>query len=380
MSILLRYLKHQIIDDLKERMVFLGGPRQVGKTTFSQSLIPHFEKNRGAYLNWDNPTDRKHFLNQAWPVDQKLLIFDEIHKYKKWRNTLKGYWDSQKNLHQFLVTGSARLDYYRKGGDSLLGRYHYYRMHPLSLPEISKKNPSSSDLEALLKFGGFPEPFLKGSERTLRRWHNQRTERIVADDIRELEHLKELSLMGLLMNALPERVGSPLSRANLAQELEVDFKSIEHWLSILESVYYSFRISPFGPPKIRAVKKEQKLFLWDWSEHSDEGKRWENFVGSHLLKFCHFNEDVEAYKMELRFLRDTDGREIDFVVLKDKKPLFAVECKSGERNLSRNINYFRERTNIPKFYQVHRGDKHIQYDERTELLPFAKLCELENLV
>jgi predicted AAA+ superfamily ATPase len=252
-------------------------------------------------------------------------------------------------------------------------------MHPLSLPEVSKKN-SAIDMEHLLKFGGFPEPFLRGSERTLRRWHNQRTSRIVSDDIRELEQVKELSLIELLINALPERVGSPLSRKNLAQELGVDFKTIEKWLTILESIYYSYRISPFGPPKIRAVKKEQKLYLWDWSEHIDEGKVWENFVGSHLLKYCHFHEDYEGHKMELRFLRDTDGREIDFIVLKNKKALFAVECKTGEKNLSRHISYFAERTDIPKFYQVHRGSKHIVYSDKVALLPFNEFCKVENLI
>lgn len=379
MSSLSRYLKSLIIADLQEKMVFLGGPRQVGKTTFSQSLIKNFNLNKEAYLNWDNPSDKKIFLNATWPADQKLIIFDEIHKYKNWRNTIKGFWDSKKDIHKFLVTGSARLDYYRKGGDSLLGRYHYYRMHPLSLSEITKK-ATSSDLEHLLKFGGFPEPFLKSSDKTLRRWHNQRTSRIVSDDIRELEYIKEISLIELLIHALPERVGSPLSRKNLAHDLEVDFKSIERWLNILESVYYSYRISPYGPPKIRAVKKEQKLYLWDWSEHTDPGKKWENFVGSQLLKFCHFHEDSEGSKMELRFLRDTDGREIDFVVLKNKKPLFAVECKSGENNLSKHITYFKERTDIPIFYQVHRGTKHIKYDSKTELLPFTKFYLLENLV
>lgn len=379
MSTLLRYLKPFILDDLKEKMVFLGGPRQVGKTTFSQSLIPNLNSQSKSYINWDNPQDKKIFLNGTWPGDEKLIIFDELHKYKNWRNTIKGYWDKQKSIHQFLVTGSARLDAYRKGGDSLLGRYYYYRMHPLSFSEVSK-NHAASDLAHLLKYGGFPEPFLKGSDRTLRRWHAQRVARVVADDIRELERINELSLVELLIHALPERVGSPLSRKNLCQDLEVDFKTIERWLTILESVYYCYRISPYGAPKIRAVKKEQKLYLWDWSEHTDIGKQWENFVASHLLKYCHFIEDTEGFKMELRFLRDTDSREIDFVVLKDKKPLFAVECKAGEQQISKHIHYFSERTSIPKFYQVHRGKKYIQVNKKIELLPFTQFCSTVKLV
>lgn len=369
-----------MLDDLKSKMVFLGGPRQVGKTTFSLGLLPENNHKLNSYINWDNPIDKKRFLQQTWPAKAPLIIFDEIHKYKNWRNTIKGYWDTQKNMHQFLVTGSARLDYYRKGGDSLLGRYNYYRMHPLTLSEISKQKSSPSDIEHLLKFGGFPEPFLKGSEKDLRRWHNQRIARIVIDDIRDLEHIKEMSLMDLLIQALPERVGAPLSRQNLAQDLEVDFKTIERWLTILENVYYCYRISPIGAPKIRAVKKEQKLYLWDWSEHADKGKLWENFIASHLLKFCHFKEDVEGYKMELRFLRDTDGREVDFVVTQDKKPLFAVECKAGEGPLSSNIKYFEERTKIPKFYQIHSGKAHKKISEKIEILPFSEFSSKVGLV
>jgi predicted AAA+ superfamily ATPase len=181
--------------------------------------------------------------------------------------------------------------------------------------------------------------------------------------------------MELLIDALPERVGSPLSRLNLAQDLEVDFKTVDRWIRILENVYYCYRISPFGAPKIRAAKKEQKLYLWDWSELVDIGKRWENFVGSHLLKYCHFLEDTEGYRMELRFLRDHDGREVDFVVIKDKKPLFAVECKSGEGAISKNIGYFSERTNIPKFYQVHQGDRELSISDRICMMPFLKFAK-----
>jgi hypothetical protein len=236
------------------------------------------------------------------------------------------------------------------------------------------------DLQQLLKFGGFPEPLLSGSETELKRWHLQRRDRIVYSDIRDLENLKEISLIELLIDALPERVGSPLSRKSLGEDLEKDQKTIEQWIQILERVYYCYRIMPFGAPKIRAVKKEQKLYLWDWSEHSDTGKRWENFVASHLLKYCHHHEDVHGEKMELRFLRDTDGREIDFVVLKNKKPLFAVECKSGEKQLSPRIHYFRDRTTIPHFYQVHAGTVQRQIDSQITILPFSVFSEEVGLV
>ena len=356
MSTLLRYLQKDILTDLQDKMVFLGGPRQVGKTTFSKSLLVDASDSSPAYLNWDNIEDRKKILAGDWPRREKLIVLDELHKFSKWRGLIKGFYDKLKNTHRFLVTGSARLDYYRKGGDSLLGRYHYYRMHPLTLPEASPQF-SKNDLQRLLTFGGFPEPYLKQDAIALKRWHRQRRERVIYSDIRDLENIKEISNMELLINALPARIGSPLSRKNLAQELEVDFKTIEKWLTILENVYYCYRIAPFGAPRIKAVKKEQKIYLWDWSELEDEGPLWENFVASHLLKYCHYHEDTQGDKMELRFLRDTEGREIDFVVLKNRKPLFAVECKSGERQASPHLKYFSERTSIPLFYQVHRGRK-----------------------
>jgi uncharacterized protein len=375
MSTLQRYLKTPVLQDLKEKMVFIGGPRQVGKTTFAQSLLNHFRDGHPAYLNWDAAPDRRIIIDGSWPASEKLIVLDEIHKFVKWRGLIKGYYDKLKNTHQFLVTGSARLDYYRKGGDSLLGRYHYFHMHPFTLPEIGAEH-----LNELLRFGGFPEPFLKQRESVLRRWHLERRDRVVYSDLRDLERVAEISHIALLTDALPARVGSPLSRKSLAEDLEVDFKTVERWVSILENLYYCFRISPYGPPRIRAVKKEQKLYLWDWSEHEDEGKRWENLVASHLLKFCHHEQDVKGHRMELRFLRDTTGREVEFVVMKDKQPLFALECKSGEKAAAASLSYFAARTSIPVFYQVHRGTKEYSVSDRIHVLPFAKFCRKEHLV
>lgn len=365
-----RYLKRLIESDLREKMVFIGGPRQVGKTSLAQSLGPY-------YLNWDDQEQRRKILSKDWPKSERVVAFDEIHKYARWRNLLKGYFDTQKREHSFLVTGSARLDHYRKGGDSLLGRYHYFRLHPFSLPEAGYGKDA---LERLLRFGGFPEPFLQGSERTHRRWQLQRLERVVREDLRDLERVREISLVERLAEALPERVGAPLSIKNLAQELEVDHKTAAHWITILESLYFAYRIPPFGAPRIRAVKKEQKLYLWDWSQVPGPGFRFENLVASHLLKYCHFKEDSEGFRMELRFLRDVDKREVDFVVIKDRKPIFAVECKSGERALSPHIPYFKDRTSIPKFYQVHLGSAHRAPMDGVEILPFSEFCRAIPLV
>lgn len=372
MSILLkRYLAPFIIEDLKKKMVFLGGPRQVGKTTLAQSLIKNFHDMHPAYLNWDSSPDRIRIKNRDWPKTEKLIVLDEIHKNKNWRNLVKGFYDTLKNTHTFLITGSARLDHFRKGGDSLLGRYHYYRLHPYSLSEL---NYEKGALVKLMTYGGFPEPYHEADARNLRRWHNQRLDRLIKTDLRDWEDVKDLEKIYSLAEELPNRVGSPLSIASLAGDIEADFKTIKRWIGILSSLYYCYQIAPFGSTKIRAVKKEQKLYLWDWSQVLNPGIRFENMVGSHLLKYCHYLEDVEGHRMELRFLRDTDKREIDFVVLKDKKPLFAVECKTGESSVSPHLFYFRDRTSIPHFYQVHMGEKSRRVDDRISVMPFEEFC------
>ncbi|HSF19972.1 MAG TPA: DUF4143 domain-containing protein [Vicinamibacteria bacterium] len=238
------------------------------------------------------------------------------------------------------VTGSARLDYYRKGGDSLVGRYRYFRLHPFSLREW-KRSPSRSDLEALLKFGGFPEPLLTQDEAEHRIWQRDRISRVVREDLRDLEYVREITLLEHLVDLLPSRVGSPLSVKSLREDLQIDHKTAERWLTILGNMYVCFRISPYGAQKVRAVKKERKLYLWDWSSVEDQGPRFENLVASQLLKYCHWIEDTEGHSMELRYLRDTDKREVDFVVLREREPVFAVECKSGEKDRGRCDSIFR---------------------------------------
>lgn len=350
-----------------------GGARQVGKTALALSLLADGDETHPAYLNWDSPRVRQPLLHGELPSGQSLIILDEIHKYARWRNLVKGLYDVNKSNLSLLVTGSARLDCYRKGGDSLQGRYHYFRLHPFSISEFSP-GCQADDLEQLLQFGGFPEPLLRGEERFWRRWQRERLQRVIYDDIRDLEQVKEISLLELLAEELPNRIGSPLSVANLKNILQVAHETVERWLKIFERMYYCFRIAPFGSPRIRAVKKEQKLYLWDWSLVTSRGARFENLVACQLLKYCHFLEDTEGYNMELRYLRDTDKREIDFVVLQEKKPLFAVECKVGEKQLNPAMQYFKKRIDIPLFFQVHTQTKDIVKGD-SRILPFVTFCK-----
>lgn len=377
-----RYLTSFIEKDLKSKIVLLGGPRQVGKTSLALEILglPHdAPKEHPAYFNWDIASDRPKVRELRLPAHEKLIVLDEIHKYARWRNLLKGLYDKYRASRQFLVTGSARLDHYRKGGDSLQGRHHFYRLHPYSLLELDSEAKAST-LGGLLEYGGFPEPLFEASETHWRRWSLERNQLILRDDLKDLERVREVSLVEMLVDALPSRVGSPLSVQSLREDLEVAHDTVERWLTILENLYYCFRISPYGSPKIKAVKKEKKLYLWDWSVlKGDPGARFENLVACQLLKYCHFKQDTQGHLMDLRYVRDTEKREIDFVVLQDRKPLFAVECKVSEKSVNEFARYLRTRTSIPKFYQVHLGKADFG-DAETDVrvLPFGRFCrELE---
>lgn len=371
-----RYLAADVAEDLKEKMVFLGGPRQVGKTTLALGLLKNGSERHPAYLNWDDRSVKKALLNGELPSGESLIVLDEIHKYKGWRNLVKGLYDLHKTTRHFLVTGSARLDHYRRGGDSLQGRYHYRRLHPLSLFEVESV-PSRAALDTLLQYGGFPEPFLRANARHWKRWQRERMSRVIQEDLINLEHVKEVSQLDLLAQILPERVGAPLSINNLREDLAVAFETADRWVSILENLYVCFRIPPYGLPKLRAARKERKLYMWDWSVCDGRAARFENLVASNLLKYCHYVEDGEGDRMELRFIRDSQGREIDFVVVRNTKPEFAVECKSGDHAVGRNIVYFAERTRIPVFYQVHMGIRDYEVSTcRARVLPLLEFAKI----
>ncbi|NOX18716.1 MAG: ATP-binding protein, partial [Chlorobi bacterium] len=290
---------------------------------------------------------------------------------RAWKNLVKGIFDKYKEKYNIIVTGSARMNIYRRGGDSLLGRYFYYTLFPFSLAELnSNKNEFdpfgelnfsdanlSDALDTLYKFGGFPEPLLKQNVRFLRRWQNEKLERLFREDIRDVENIRDLSSMKLLGDMLPQKVASPLSVNALREDLEVSHRAVNNWLSILEAFYYHFRIYPFHSKKIRSLKKEPKLYLFDWSEIENEGARFENLIAMHLKKFVHFLNEVEGYKAELNYLKNVDKKEVDFLVSVKNKPWFAVEVKLTERKPSPNLFYYGERLKIPFCFQVVKTEK-----------------------
>ena len=345
MAALRRYLQAAVEHDLARKMVFVGGPRQVGKTQLGKMIIT----DPAAYLSFDIPAHRDAILRSELPATP-AWFFDEIHKYRAWRNYLKGLYDAAGGRKRILVTGSARLDFYRFGGDSLQGRYYYLRLHPLSLAEVG--GHSSGDLAALLQLSGFPEPFLGGSDIEARRWSLAYRERMVREEVTSLESISDLNKLELLANALPARVGSPLSINALREDLQVSHPTVARWLDVLERLYAIFRLPPFGAPRLRAVKKEQKHYHFDWTVVSDPAARFENLVASHLLKWTQYQLDTQGRAVELRYYRDIDGREVDFVLTDQGKPIGFVECKWDDAEVASSLRYLRLRFPAVPAWQV----------------------------
>jgi predicted AAA+ superfamily ATPase len=326
-------------------MVFVSGPRQVGKTTLARNLSGA----KAGYLSWDVAEDRERILRRELPV-AGLWAFDEIHKYRTWRNYLKGLYDGRPPGQRILVTGSARLDLYRFGGDSLQGRYHHLRLHPFSVAELGLR--TTRELADLLQLGGFPEPFLSGSEVEARRWSREWRTRLVREEVADLERITDLGRLELLMLSLPERVGSPLSVNSLCEDLGVAHKTVANWLDVFERLQAIFRLAPFGAPRLRAVRKEQKHYHVDWSVVAAPGLRFENLVACHLGKWVHYQQDALGLDVELRYFRDVDRREVDFVVVEGRQPKLLVECKWADAEVDSGLRYLYRRFPTAEAWQV----------------------------
>jgi predicted AAA+ superfamily ATPase len=361
-----RRIEPAVREDLGEKMVLVSGPRQCGKTTLAERLLAEVG---GAYFSWDVQAHRSALRAQRLPENERLWVFDELHKMRTWRNWLKGVYDLHAKRHSILVTGSARLDLYRRGGDSLQGRYFMHRLHPFTLSELlggsfsadadevfDQEPPaargSAEALDGLIRFGGFPEPLLSASERRAARWRAAYGTLLVRDDVRDLEIVHDLDKLELLYERLPATVGSVLSVNALREDLEVAFGTARSWLGIFERVMALFRVPPFGAPRIKAVKKEQKLYLFDWPRVEGEAQRFENLVVFHLLRLVHYLQDVHGERAELSYFRDPVGHEVDAVVLRGQKPWLAVEVKLDDRPLDRGLRYLLERVRFRRAFQV----------------------------
>jgi predicted AAA+ superfamily ATPase len=337
-----RYLENPILEDLKNKMVFISGPRQSGKTTLAKRVakLAESDESKIFYLTWDSYEDRREIIQERFPAGSGVIILDEIHKFTRWRQVVKGLYDKRKKDSKIIVTGSGRLDYYRHGGDSLQGRYNFYRLHPFSYQEI--KNFGDEALKRLLLRGGFPEPFISNSDREANRWRLQYNSRLIYEDLNSLENVKDVALIELLASRLPGLTGSPLSINALREDLQVSHKTVARWLKIFENLFLIFRIYPFGAPRIRSVKKEAKHYHFDWALIEDEGIRFENMIATHLLKWANFQEDYNGIRTELRFFRTREGKEVDFVIVQKNKPTYFIECKLRNKEPASTLKYLKK--------------------------------------
>lgn len=370
-----RYLHEEIIRHCRDhrQMLFLSGARQVGKTTIARSVAESFPTS--LYLNWDNQTHRETILDGPEEIASQLGLdrlqtkpplctFDELHKYRHWRDFLKGFFDEFEGRARVMVTGSASLQTFRRGGDSLMGRYFPYTLHPVSVAEtvsqrpaeLIRREPAEIDPEqwdVLWRFGGFPEPFVRADQRFHNRWKRLRTEQLFREDLRDLTRIQELGQIEVLAELLRSQAGQLTSYTYLAQRVRVSVDTIRRWIAVLESLFYCFTIRPWHRNIARSLRKEPKYFLWDWSQVDDPGARAENLVANALLKAVHWWTESGQGDFGLHFVRDKEKREVDFLVTRDQNPWFLVEVKrSGKARLSESLTRFQQQTQAPYAFQV----------------------------
>lgn len=349
-----------------EQMLFISGARQVGKTTTAQGYAE-----AGVYLDWDVQEDRSDILSgQRQLADRigsepgKTIVFDELHKYADWKNFIKGFYDLYSPLRwKTLVTGSARLDTYQKGGDSLLGRYFHLQMFPLSVAEIVRPEfddetihrPREIDADlwgALQQFGGFPQPLSRGDRRFHRQWHRTRQDRLFQEDIRSLGGAYDVAKIELLAELILLNASSALNFSSYARNVRASVESIQRWIILLQQLSYCFTIRPWTKNISRSIAKEPKIYLGDWSSIKDPGKRNENMVACALLKAVEGWNDTGLGGFSLHYLRTKEKREVDFLVAADGVPWFMVEVKTSDTSLSSQLEYFQKLTGAKHALQV----------------------------
>ncbi len=369
-----RYLESFLAHFRQNRqMLLVSGPRQVGKTTIARQLGESFAS--GEYFNWDNQTHRGSILDGPEAVagllgldrllaEKPFCAFDELHKYRGWRDFLKGFFDVHENQAHVFVTGSARLDVFKRAGDSLMGRYFPHTLHPLSLAECLNTGDTDSlvsppgaidevQWRALWRHGGFPEPFLKADDRFHARWKKLRNEQLLREDLRDLTRIQELGQVEMLAINLARHVGQLTSHAKLAREVRASVDSIRRWTAVLESLYYCFSVRPWHRNVTRGLRKEPKFYLWDWSQIEDPGARAENLVASALLKATHWWTEAGHGEFGLHFVRDKQKREVDFLVTRNQRPWFLAEVKtSGRAELSKSLPLFQSQTGASHAFQI----------------------------
>lgn len=362
-----RYLEEYIRKDLKRKIVLITGPRQAGKTTLAKMLSNNFD-----YYNYDYAEHRLNLLDKSWDRAKDLVIFDELHKLKNWKSWLKGIYDTESIPPFLVVTGSAKLDVSKKAGDSLAGRFFEFRLHPLDLKEIKSAigaDELEEKLDRLLRIGGFPEPFLESDESYYNRWKRSHLDIILKQDLIDLENVQQITSMETLIQLLRRKVGSPISYRSLAEDLQCSDKTVKRWLTILETLYVVFKVAPYHRNISRSILKAPKYYFYDTGQVSDDpGMKLENLVACALLKEMHFREDHLGEKWGVYYLRNKDGREIDFLLTKEDKPALMIEVKWNDEERSPNFSLFEKYfTGAKKIQLVKELKKEKTYPDGVEI-------------
>ncbi len=347
-----RYLQTHILADLPSKIVLLTGPRQCGKTTLAKQLHPTAD-----YLNYDSAEDRLILRKKSWDRKKDLIIFDELHKMHQWKRWLKGIYDTEGISPPLLVTGSAKLDTYRKVGDSLAGRYFQYRLHPLDLKEaiaqsIFPNETAEVIFDRLWKCSGFPEPFLNGNPIFYRRWRKSHLDIILRQDLIDLHAVRDIKAIETLVLLLKQRIGSTVSYSSLARDLESDPNTIKRWLILLENLYIIFRVTPYSEKIARSLLKEPKFYFYDFTQAEDLGARLENITACAILKELHYLEDTQGIEASLHFLRTKDGRELDFLINIDNKVTHLIEVKSSDDTPAKGFHHFSQYFESAQYLQL----------------------------
>ena len=331
--------------DLEKKIVFLVGPRQVGKTWLAKEIGKNFEKT--VYLNFDRREDREIIENESWLDSTELLILDELHKMSEWKNYIKGVFDTKPESMRMLVTGSARLDTFKNSGDSLSGRFFTHRLLPLSPSEVAKTDYKNNKIERFLERGGFPEPFLEEDSVNAARWRKEYVDGLIREDVLNFETILDLKAIKLVLELLRSRVGSPVSYSSIAQDVQISVNTVKKYISILESLFIIFRVIPHSKNIARSLLMEPKLYFFDNGlVDGDEGAKFENMVAVSLYKNVLKLSDATGDELSLNYLRTKDGREVDFCVVKNGIPEYMIEVKNSFKSVSKHLHYFKDRYGI----------------------------------
>lgn len=339
-----RFQIKKIVEDLKKKMVFIVGPRQIGKTWLSKEIERHFDSS--LYLNYDNFDDKAIIESQLWDSHYELLIFDEIHKMSQWKTYIKGVFDKKQAHQKILVTGSARLDVFRKMGDALTGRFFKHRLLPYSVKELDLIQGKKT-IADLFDRGGFPEPLLAPKNEDAQRWRQDYLDSLLREDILEFQNISQLNTMNTLVKLLQKRVASPLSYASLSRDLNTSIVTVKKYIEVLEALFIIFRVTPYSRNIARSILKEPKLYFYDWAMvEGDVSLKYENFMATSLLKHCYALRDYKGKDIKLHYLRTKEHKEVDFCLVDNGQLSSLIECKYSNISLSPTLNYFSEKYNL----------------------------------